>query len=258
MRTSLRALRISLLCAGVLLTGTAFAVEANLEANASSLSAGFGTQDSQLLLLKWVDNAQSLTQLLIERKRAFGERASIVSASHAWDASELDRVSVALAASDASTIAARWRVDGQYSRKLGASREVVASLGAFVSSTADGHRDRSAIASAAWYFAERQVVEGGVRIARSDPGAQTAVRAFAVYHWGTQGQDTLSVRAEAGREAYQSLGGTVAVADFASQELALTWRRWLAPGVGFGVNAAAYANPTYRKTTLGVVGFFDF
>ena len=256
MRLAAHSLRIALLSAGTTFAGATLGAEADLEANVSSLSAGYGTQDSQLLRLSWTGEAQSLTQLGLERKRAFGERASIFVASHALDVTALDRVSLAFSASDASTIAARWRMDGQYSRKLGDKLDVVASLGAFASSTADGHRDRSAIASAAWYFADRQVVEGGLRVARSDPGAQTAARVFAVYNWGAPGKDTLSVRAEGGREAYQSLGANVAVADFPSQELALTWRRWLTPDAGFGLNAAAYSNPAYRKTTLGLVVFF--
>lgn len=245
------------LCLGATLPDASFAVEAQLEAIVSQLSAGYGTQDSQRARFSWNGADHSLTQLGLEHKRAFGESAQIFVASHALDLNALDRVSVAVSGSDALTIAARWRIDGQYSRKLGAQRDVVASLGAFASSTADGHRDRSLIGSAAWYFADRQVVEGGLRLARSDPGNRSAARVFAVYDWGAVGQDTVSLRVEAGREAYQTLGANTAVANFASQELALSWRRWLGQNWGFGWDATAYSNPAYRKATLGLVLFFS-
>ena len=258
MRFAARSFRFALLCIAATFASTTFAVQTDLEANASSLTAGYGTQDSLLMRLSWNSAAQSLTQLALEHKRAFGERANIVVVNHAWDATALDRVSFALSASDAETIAARWRVDGQYSGKFGDQLNVVVSLGGFVSSTADGHRDHSVIPSFAWYFADRQVIEGGLRFARSDPGAQSAARGFVVYTWGAPGQDTLNVRVEGGREAYQSLGANVAVANFASQEFALNWRRWLTPDAGFGLNAAFYTNPTYSKTTLGLGAFFAF
>ena len=200
MRFAARSFRFALLCIAATFASTTFAVQTDLEANASSLTAGYGTQDSLLMRLSWNSAAQSLTQLALEHKRAFGERANIVVVNHAWDATALDRVSFALSASDAETIAARWRVDGQYSGKFGDQLNVVVSLGGFVSSTADGHRDHSVIPSFAWYFADRQVIEGGLRFARSDPGAQSAARGFVVYTWGAPGQDTLNVRVEGGRD----------------------------------------------------------
>ncbi len=262
MRVSPGTLCTALVFIGNFVANEAFALEPNLEASleasASRLSGGFDTQESQLLNLAWTGEAQSRAQLSLEQKRAFGERATIAVASYARDLSAVDRAGFAVAASDAQTIAARWRVDSQYSRKLGKQLDVVASVGAFVSSTSDGHRDASVIPSVAWYFADQQVIEAGVRLARSDPGAQRAVRGFAVYTWTAQLQDTISVRAEAGREAYQSLGANVAVANFASQELALTWRHWATPTAGLGLNIAAYANPLYRKNTLGLVAFTSF
>ncbi len=238
------------------------ALEATLEATTSSLSSGYSSQNFQSLNLVWAGGASAnnrVTQVLLAHKRAFGERAAIVAVNYGWDVTALDRVNLAISGSDAPTIAARWRLDAQYSRKLGQAQNIVGTVGGFVSNTADGHRDRSAIVSAAWYAAAKHIVEGGLRIARSDPGGQTASRLFGVYTWGSVGQDTVTVRAEGGREAYQSLGNTnVAVANFASQEVGLDWRHWLKPGAGFGLNAASYHSPAYRKNTLGVNAFFSF
>jgi YaiO family outer membrane protein len=241
---------------------SAHAVQATVEATTSALSDGYGSQESQSLNLVWqggAATANSVAQVLLEHKRAFGEKAAILAVNYGWDLSELDRVNLAVSGSDAPTIAARWRLDAQYSRKLGAAKNIVGSVGGFISSTADGHRDRSAIVSAAWYAAEKHVVEGGLRIARSDPGGQTASRVFGVYTWGLVGHDTVTVRAEGGREAYQSLGeAKIAVANFSSQEIGLNWRHWLTAEAGLGLNAASYSNPTYRKNTLGVNAFFNF
>jgi YaiO family outer membrane protein len=241
---------------------SAQAVQATAQLSNSSLSDGYGSQNSQAIHLEWAGGAAAanrVTHVLLEHKQAFGERAGILAVNHGWDLGERDRVNLALSASDAPTIAARWRLDAQYSRKLGAAQNIVASVGGFISSTADGHRDRSLILSTAWYAAAGHVLEGGLRIARSDPGGQTASRIFGVYTWGLVGHDTVTLRAEGGREAYQSLGeAKVAVANFASQELGLNWRHWLTPEAGLGLDAATYASPAYRKNTLGVNAFFNF
>lgn len=248
----------SLAGAALLLGAPAHAVQADLEASESRLSAPFASQQSQLLRLSWSGNHESLAQASIERKKAFGEQASVLVGSYAWNLNEVNRLGLAMAFSDAASIAARWRFDAQYSRTLLPQRNLVASVGGFVSHTADGHSDRSLIGSAAWYFADRQVLEGGLRWAASNPGAQSAARAFGVYTYGAVGESTLSVRLEAGREAYQTLGDNVAVANFASREVAVAGRLWLNADAGLGLNAAHYRNPTYRKNTLGLVGFFRF
>ena len=84
------------LCLGAALPDASFAVEAQLEAIVSQLSAGYGTQDSQRARFSWNGADHSLTQLGLEHKRAFGESAQIFVASHALDLNALDRVSVAV------------------------------------------------------------------------------------------------------------------------------------------------------------------
>jgi YaiO family outer membrane protein len=239
--------------------GTARAVEASLNVTESHLTQGFGDEHSQWLLVSVPrDRYDSLLQFSLENKRAFGEHAVIGGVSYGWDASPLDRLSFAVSGSDAPTIAAQWRVDGQYSRKLLPERNLVASIGAFSSGTRDGHHDDSVVLSAAWYFADRQVAEGGVRYSTSNPGNLSAWRGFAAYTYGAVGQGTLLLRVESGREAYQALGVNGAVADFESREVAVVYRHWFSPGVSLSANAAYYRNPSYDKRSLGVAVFIDF
>ena len=236
----------------------AAALEFELSSQRSSLSAGFGNQTLHSLRLGWQGPAARTLHLTVERKQAFGESATLWIGAFAQDLSPDDRVGLALARSDAPTIAAKWRMDAHYSRKLLPERNLVATLAGYAANVADGHRDRGLVGSAAWYFADRQVLELGLRAALSDPGRNTAGRAFVAYTWGAVGADTLALRLESGREAYQSLGANAAVADFRSQEAALAWRHWLQPGVGVGLDWAHYTNPSYRRRTLGVSAFATF
>lgn len=246
-------------CAALLAgAGGARAVEVEVAASRSSLSGGFADHQLIGIRLGWRGDDDRLLQLAVERKDAFGERATIAIGSWAQDLSERDRAGIALAFSDAPTIAAQHRLDLHYSRKLLAERNLVATLAGYATRIRDGHEDLGLVGSAAWYFADRQVAELGVRAARSNPGSNDALRAFAVYTWGAVGSDTLSLRLEGGREAYQSLGANVAVADFASREAAFAWRHWLTRDAGIGLDAASYHHPSYRKRTLGVAAFAAF
>ncbi|HEY6355646.1 MAG TPA: YaiO family outer membrane beta-barrel protein, partial [Burkholderiaceae bacterium] len=235
-----------------LCTTAARAAEVMLDVTESHLTQGFGDQYSQLLTASApVGPQDSLLYLLLENKHAFGEHAVIGAASYSWDLTPLDRLSLAASGSNAPTIAPKWRADGQYSRKLLPERNLVASLGGFTSATRDGHHDSSVVGSGAWYFADRQVVEGGVRYSISNPGDQTAWRGFAAYTYGAVGQSTLLLRVDSGGEAYQSLGVSGAVADFQSHEVIVAYRYWLGPGASLVAHVADYRNPSYDKRSLG-------
>ena len=248
-----------LLASGLLLaTASASAIEIEFGAQHATLSDGFAAQDLQSLRLGWRGPSERAIQISVEAKQAFGERATLLIGSLAQDISPEDRVGFALAVSDARTIVAERRVDAHYSRKLLPEKNLVATLAGYAANVADGHRDRGLVGSAAWYFADRQVVEAGVRMAQSNPGSITAWRGFAAYTFGAVGADTVALRAESGREAWQSLGADAAVADFRSHEVALAWRHWLTREAGFAIDLAYYSNPSYRRGTLGAVAFFAF
>jgi YaiO family outer membrane protein len=247
-------LLLVLLAAG----GRACAVDVETAANRASLTGGYATQHGQALRLAWHGDGDRLVQLSLERKQAFGETASLVIGSIAQDLTADDRAGFALARSDAATILAQTRVDAFYSRKLLASRTLVGTLAGYASRVADGHQDLGVVASAAWYLADRQVAEAGLRWGRSNPGSNKAWRGFAGYTWGAVGHDTVALRLEAGHEAYQSLGANAAVANFRSEEVAFGWRHWLRSDAGLVVDASVYRNPAYARRTLGLTGFLVF
>ena len=253
-----RRLPLAALLAGLLSGSAACAVDVDLGTSSASLSGGFANQNTQTLRLGWRGDSDRLLQLSLERKQAFGETARLVIGSIAQDLSPDDRAGFAAAFSDAKTIIARTRVDAYYSRKLLDARNLVASLAGYATHVADGHQDIGLVASAAWYLADGQVAEGGLRWARSNPGSNRVWRGFVGYTWGAVGRDTLALHLESGHEAYQSLGANAAVADFRSDEARLGWRHWLRADAGLGLDAALYRNPSYSKRTLGVTAFFTF
>ncbi|MEY2876147.1 MAG: YaiO family outer rane beta-barrel protein, partial [Pseudomonadota bacterium] len=68
---------------------------------------------------------------------------------------------------------------------------------------------------------------------------------------GTEGLQSLAVRASHGSEAYQSVGSAAQLVGFDSQSLSVDWRYWLAPDWGMSLHAERYLNPSYRRTTVG-------
>jgi YaiO family outer membrane protein len=250
---------IAVLALGMALAGpSAMAFEVEIGAQHGNLSDGFAAENLQWLRVGWRGPSDRLLQVSVEAKQAFGEHATMLIGSLAQDVSPDDRLGFALAASDAKTIAAEWRADAYYSRKLLPERNLVATVAGYAANVADGHRDRGLVGSLAWYFADRQVAEAGVRMTRSSPGQLIGWRGFAAYTWGTVGADALGLRAESGRETYQSLGSGGELVDFQSYEVGLAWRHWLTPGAGLVLNLAHYKNPSYRRDTLGAAAFAAF
>jgi YaiO family outer membrane protein len=247
------------LALGLALAGpSAMALEVELGAQHGNLSDGFAAENLQWLRMGWRGPSERLLQVSIETKQAFDEKATLLIGSLAQDVSPDDRLGFAVAVSDAKTIAAELRVDAYYSRKLLPERNLVATLAGYAANVADGHRDRGLVGSLAWYFADRQVAEAGVRMVRSSPGQLVGWRGFAAYTWGAVGTDAIGLRAESGRETYQSLGAGAELVDFHSYEVGLAWRHWFTPGAGFVLDLAHYKNPSYRRDTLGAAAFVTF
>jgi len=81
----------------------------------------------------------------------------------------------------------------------------------------------------------------------SSPGAVFAPAGFVAVTEGRNKQHYLTVRVGVGEEAYQLVGPTVSLAQFNSQDLTVTWRKWLGTNWGFNVIGDYYRNPFYTR-----------
>ncbi len=146
---------------------------------------------------------------------------------------------------------ARQRVDLDVATKWGAARAIVTHL-AVNGATYDNDRsDRGVRASVVAYLPGALVLEGGILLNVSSPGAVASHMPYASLTWGREGAQVVSLRVSSGTEAYQALGASQQLVDFHSDSLALGWRCWVAPRWGFVLNAEQYRNPTYQRRTAG-------
>ena len=146
---------------------------------------------------------------------------------------------------------ARSRLDGAVSRKWGADRKLVTTLGLYRANFDAGRSDRGLRVSANYYLNHFVVLEGGATFNSSHPGQVRSQMPYLAVTLGTEGLQFLSLRASRGSEAYQSVGTAAQLVDFDSQSLSLDWRYWLAPDWGMHLHAERYLNPSYRRTTVG-------
>lgn len=144
------------------------------------------------------------------------------------------------------------RLDAALSRKWGARRSLVTTLGATLVDAKLGYRDAGGFAALTAYASPIAVVEGGVRVTRSTPGDVDATRGFGSLTLGSEGKAFLVLRGSGGREGYQLLGPDAAVRRFSSHEGGVAWRQWLGTRGGFLLSGERYVNPFYSRTGVAV------
>lgn len=190
--------------------------------------------------------------------RRFGEQGTFAGISDTVTFNEDWFGSLAVGAGDGAFYLPRFRADAMLYRKWLAQRQLVTSVGLGYYDALDGHTDRSLLLGAAYYFDEPWVVEGGVRLNRSNPGSVRTSQRFVAVTWGRDKQDRVTVRHGWGGEGYLATGPTTQLVNFNSHETSLAWRHWVTPRTGFLLGANRYSNPLYRRTGLTVGVFHDF
>lgn len=146
---------------------------------------------------------------------------------------------------------ARNRLDASVSRKWGANRQLVTTLGGYRANFDAGRNDRGLRVSANYYLNHFVVFEGGATFNTSNPGKVRSQMPYLAVTLGQEGLQYLSLRVSSGSEAYQSIGAGAQLVDFNSQTWGLDWRYWMAPDWGVTVHAERYLNPSYHRTTVG-------
>jgi YaiO family outer membrane protein len=152
----------------------------------------------------------------------------------------------------------RFRTDAFVNRKLLAKRQLITTLGYGYYDAKDVHRNQYVYAGSTYYFTKPWVVEEGLYLGISNPGAVFAPSGFVAVTEGRDKHHYVTIRTGVGEEGYQLVGPTVTLTKFESQELSGTWRKWIGRSWGFDWVGDFYHNPYYSRGGVTVGLFKDF
>jgi YaiO family outer membrane protein len=228
-----------------------------LSTGAQSLTGGFGNW-RDLTLKGTHAMGKHVLQGEVSAHQRFNENGAFLSLGDTYTFNEDWFGSVALGVGDGAFYLPRYRVDATLNRKFLPARNLVGSVGIGYYNAPDGHTDRSLSLGLAYYFEAPWIVEGGVRLNRSNPGSVDTQQQFVALTWGRNKQDLVTARYGWGSEGYLALAANRQLVNFDSREASVTWRHWLTPQTGVLVGANRYTNPLYRRTGLNVGIFHAF
>jgi YaiO family outer membrane protein len=149
----------------------------------------------------------------------------------------------------------RFRADGFLNRKWSVRKQFITTLGFGYDVAKDVHRDHSLFIGTTYYFQRPWIIEDGVRLNVSSPGAVFSPSGFLAVTQGRNKQHYVTFNAGFGKEAYQLVGPTRVLSRFSSQTAALTWRQWAGKDWGFDLIVNFYRSPFYHRGG-GSFGFF--
>ena len=228
-----------------------------LSVGAQKLSAGFGNWNDITLRGVYAMPAHVI-QSEISQNRRFGQSGTFVSVGDTYTFNEDWFGSASLGVGDGAFYLPKYRVDASVSRKLLEKRNLVASLGYGYYNAPDGHVDNSVALSAAYYFEVPWVVEAGVRLNRSNPGAIHTTQQFVAATYGRDKQNLVTARYGWGGEGYLATTADTQLVNFKSKEASLSWRHWVNPTTGWLVSANRYENPSYNRRGVNLGLFHSF
>jgi len=228
-----------------------------LSAGGQSLSNGYGNWRDVTLRGTYAQSRHVL-QGELSTNRRFNEDGAFLGVSDTYTFNEDWFGSVAVGAGDGVFYLPRYRVDAALYKKWLADRSLVTSVGVGYYNAPDGHTDRSLSLGAAYYFASPWIVEGGVRLNRSNPGSVNTHQQYAAVTYGRDKQDLVSARYTWGSEGYLAIAANTQMVNFRSHEASAAWRHWLNPKTGLLISANRYSNPLYVRSGLNIGIFHDF
>lgn len=230
----------------------------DLQRSHSNLSAGL--PDGEMVDLRGAitrDNGDVL-QLELLRERKFGEIGGVGAGAYTFQLSDRWYLVQSVALGVGGPNWAIARSDTQVSRKWLSQAQLVTSAAVYAAVL---HHDRSEGGlrlAAAWYLQAPAVLEAGVVLNLAQPGSVFSHMPYASMTVGREGTGYFSLRMARGTEAYQALGAQAQLVGFRSSGVMATARAWIGPRWGLSALAERYANPSYKRRTLGVGVFVNY
>jgi YaiO family outer membrane protein len=223
-----------------------------------TLSDGYGTWTQQFVRGVFGTSASDTWNAEVVHAREFGDSGTLFVVGNTHQFGERWYTSVAASGSSGGFFFPHARLDLTANRKMLAHKNLVGTLGVTAVDSKDGHRDRSVLLGATYYFDSPWVLEGGIRMNRSNPGRVGSNGKYVAATWGRHHQQIVSLRYGFGSEAYQYVGPDALLVDFNSRVWTATWRTWLRPRQGIQLRAEAYRNPFYDRRGIELSAFQEF
>lgn len=224
--------------------------------NYSSLTNDYGNWKGVSVNGSWQQNENNVWVAELLRESEYGAWGTYASAGLTHTFNEDWYGSLFLGASDSGAFFfPKLRVDAFINRKLLKDKSLVATLGLGYSKAHQVNEDNSLYLGASYYFAQPYMIEGGIRFNRSKPGPENSNRYRVAVTYGQEFKRYLIAEYDWGTEAYQYITNTVAIMDFNSRILTLTWREWLAKDWGFALRGEFYQSDEYDRTGVEISVF---
>lgn len=228
-----------------------------LSTGAQNLTGGYGSW-REVTLRGTYGMESNVLQGEVSMQHRFNKDGTFIGLSDTYTFNDDWYGFLAVGAGDGAFFLPNYRADGMLYRKFLPNRNLVANVGVGYYKAPDGHSDRSVSLGAAYYFESPWLLESGVRLNSSNPGAVRTQQQFAAITYGRDKQDLVTARYTWGAEGYLATGPTTQLVNFDSREASIAWRHWLSPRTGVLVSANRYNNPLYRRTGLNVGIFHSF
>jgi len=140
-----------------------------------------------------------------------------------------------------------FRTDAFLNKKWLRRKQWITTAGFGYYQAKDVHRDHIFYLGSTYYFAKPWIVESGMYFNVSNPGTVFAPAGFVAVTQGHDKHQYIVMRAGFGEEGYQLIGPTVALNQFQSQTLTITWRKWISNNWGFNFIGDYYHSPFYTR-----------
>lgn len=148
-----------------------------------------------------------------------------------------------------------YRTDAFLNKKWMSRKQLITTAGFGYYAAKDVHRDRNFFLGSTYYFTRPWIVEEGIYFNLSNPGRVFAPAGFVAVTQGRDKHQYIVLRVGLGEEAYQLVGPAVALTQFQSQTVTLTWRKWIGKNWGFNLVSDYYHSPFYNRGGSSL-GFF--
>lgn len=250
------ALLAALCHAGAALADPGGVLEAGLLHHA--LSGGYGKWNDQFVRANLRTSAHSVWNAELVHGRRFGDSGTLAVLGNTRDFSDAWYGSASVSGSAGGFYFPSLRLDLTANRKWGVQRKLVTTAGLTMFHAKDGHRDRSLLLGAAYYFDLPLVLQGGMRLNRSNPGAVSSRTSYLAASYGRDKDRLVSFQHGFGREAYQLIGPDALLVGLDSKVDTLTWREWLRPKQGIQLRAEQYSTAFYRRRGVELALFQEF
>ncbi|MBV9482977.1 MAG: YaiO family outer membrane beta-barrel protein [Acidobacteria bacterium] len=187
-------------------------------------------------------------------QREFGDAGVYFAAGDTHTFSENWYGSVTIGTSAGGFFWPRFRSDSFLSKKWLTRKQWITTIGYGYFGAKDSHRNNSFFLGSTYYFAKPWIVEEGLYLNVSHPGAVFAPSGFVAVTHGTNKHQYFTAHVGFGEEGYQLIGPAATLAKFESQDVSITCRKWLGVNWGLNFNANYYHNAFYTRagSSLGI------